>query len=397
MDRYLLGVLKLPLQHELGWNDIDYGNIVVAFQGAYAVGMGISGWVVDRIGTRLGYALAMVFWSLVSMGHALCSGLGSFLFARAALGFGEAGVFPASIRTVAEWFPKKERAFATGIFNAGTTVGATITSFMAPWILHRWGWRSAFVVTGALGIIWLIFWLIIYRTPDKHPGVSREELEYIRRDPQLGFVKMRWSTLLPHRQTWAFIVGKFLTDPVWWFYLFWVPDFLQRRHGLPLSGIGLPIMTIYLISDIGSVGGGWVSSRMLHYGYSVNASRKTSLLISALSVVPIVFAYRVESTWSAVLLIGLATAGHAGFSANLFTLPSDLFPQQAVGSVVGLGGMAGAIGGMLIASLVGHVLEWTGSYFIPFLIASSAYIFAVLLIHILVPQFEPAEIPAVLN
>jgi ACS family hexuronate transporter-like MFS transporter len=397
MDRQLLGVLKTLLQHDLGWNDIDYGNIVVAFQGAYAVGMAVSGWVVDRIGTRMGYALAMVFWSLVSAGHALCSSLGSFLVARSALGFGEAGVFPASVRTVAEWFPKKERALATGIFNAGTTVGASVTPFMATWIVHRWGWRWAFVVTGALSAVWLVFWLAIYRKPEEHPRVSREELEYIRRDPQPPLTKMQWSKLLPHRQTWAFVLGKFLTDPIWWFYLFWVPDFLQRRHGLPLTSIGLPIMTIYLISDIGSVGGGWISSRMLHAGHSVNRSRKTSMLISAVSVIPIVFAYRIDGMWSAVFLIGLAAAGHAGFSANLFTLPSDLFPQQAVGSVVGLGGMAGAIGGMLIAGLVGHVLQWTGSYLIPFLLAGAAYLIALAVIHVLVPHFEPAKIAVEAN
>jgi ACS family hexuronate transporter-like MFS transporter len=392
MDRQLLGVLKTLLQHDLGWNEIDYGYIVMAFQGAYALGMVVSGWVTDRIGTRLGYALAMVFWSLVSMGHALCHSFASFLFARSALGFGEAGVFPASIRTVAEWFPKKERALATGIFNAGTTVGASITPLIAPWIADHWGWRWAFVITGALGGVWLAFWLIIYRKPEEHPRVSKAELEYIRRDPQSPPAKMAWSRILPHRQTWAFVLGKFLTDPIWWFYLFWVPDFLQRRHGLPLTGIGLPIMTIYLISDIGSVGGGWISSRMLHRGHGVNLSRKISMLLSALCVLPIVFAYRIESMWSAVLVIGLAAAGHAGFSANLFTLPSDLFPSQAVGSVVGFGGMAGAIGGMLIAALVGHILQWTGSYLVPFLMAGSAYLIALAAIHILVPHYQPANI-----
>jgi len=397
MDRQLLGVLKTLLQHDLGWNDIDYGNIVVAFQGAYALGMVVSGWVVDRVGTRLGYALAMVFWSLVSMGHALCTSFGSLVLARSALGFGEAGVFPASIRTVAEWFPKKERALATGIFNAGTTVGASITPFLATWTVRQWGWRSAFVITGALGAVWLVFWLIIYRKPDQHPRVSRAELEYIRGDPQPPPVKMKWAKLLPHRQTWAFILGKFLTDPIWWFYLFWVPDFLQRRHGLPLTGIGLPIMTIYLISDVGSVGGGWISSRLLHSGHSVNRSRKTSMLLCALTVLPIVFAYRIGGMWSAVFVIGLAAAGHQGFAANLFTLPSDLFPEQAVGSVVGIGGMAGAIGGMLIAGLVGHILQWTGSYLVPFLIAGSAYLLALTVIHLLVPDFHPAKVSAGTN
>jgi MFS transporter, ACS family, hexuronate transporter len=397
MDRQLLGVLKTLLQRELGWNEIDYGYIVMAFQGAYALGMVVSGWVTDRIGTRLGYALAMVFWSLVSAGHALCTTFGSFLLARSALGFGEAGVFPASIRTVAEWFPKKERALAIGIFNSGTTVGASVTPLVTPWIVAQWGWRWTFVITGALSGVWLIFWLMIYGKPEEHPRVSKAELEYIRRDPQAPPAKMAWAKLLPHRQTWAFVLGKFLTDPIWWFYLFWVPDFLQRRHGLPLTGIGLPIMTIYLISDIGSVGGGWISSRMLHMGYGVNVSRKSSMLLCSLCVVPIVFAYRIESMWTAVVVIGLAAAGHAGFSANLFTLPSDLFPPQAVGSVVGIGGMAGAIGGMLIAGLVGYILQWTGSYVVPFLMAGSAYLIALTVIHMLVPHYQTANVVTLVN
>ena len=392
MDRQVLGVLKTTLQHDLGWNDIDYGNLVVIFQGAYAVGMVMAGRLVDRLGTRLGYALAMVFWSLASMGHAIGSSFGSFVIARFALGLGESGVFPASIKTIAEWFPKKERALATGIFNAGTTVGASITPLVVPWIAIHWGWRWAFLITGALGFLWLVFWLLFYRKPDEHSRVSKAELEYIRCDPQAPITKMKWAKLLPHRPTWAFVLGKFMTDPIWWFYLFWVPDFLQRRHGLVLTKIGVPILVIYLISDIGSVGGGWLSSRMIHRGVSVNVARKVTMLLCALSVIPIVFAYRIESMWGAALLIGLAAAGHQGFSANLFTLTSDLFPAQAVGSVVGIGGTAGALGGMLIAGIVGHVLQWTGSYKVPFLMAGSAYLLALAAIHLLTPEFQPARI-----
>lgn len=392
MDRQVLGVLKTTLQHDLGWNEIDYGNLVFAFQGAYAVGMVVVGGLVDRLGTRLGYALAMVFWSLASMGHAIGSSFASFAIARSALGFGEAGVFPASIKTVAEWFPKKERALATGIFNAGTNAGAIVTPFIVPWISTHWGWRWAFVVTGALGFVWLVFWLILYRKPEEHPQCSAEELSYIRSDPPEPATKIKWARLLPYRQTWAFVLAKFMTDPIWWFYLFWVPDFLQRRHGLVLTQIGWPIAAIYVLGDAGSVLGGGMSSWLIHRGNSINASRKIALLVSALLVVPIVFASRVDGLWAAVLLIGFAAAGHQGFSANLFTLTSDLFPKQAVGSVVGLGGMAGAIGGMLIAKIVGHVLQWTGSYLVPFLIAGSAYLLALGVVHLLTPRLEPVVI-----
>jgi len=392
MDRQVLGVLKTTLQHDLGWNEIDYSNLVSAFQLAYAAGMVLVGRLIDRLGTRLGYALAMAFWSLASMAHALGSPFTGFAIARASLGFGEAGVFPASIKTVAEWFPKKERALATGIFNAGTNVGAIITPLIVPWITLHWGWRWAFIITGAIGFVWIVFWLLLYRKPEEHPHVSKAELAYIRSDPAEPAGKIKWARLLPHRQTWAFVLGKFMTDPIWWFYLFWVPDFLQRQHGLSLMQIGLPIVVIYLIADVGSVLGGWISSALIHRGKTVNIARKAAMLLCAISVTPIVFAYRIESMWGAVLLIGLAAAAHQGFSANLFTLSSDMFPAQAVGSVVGIGGMAGAIGGMLIAKAVGYTLQWTGSYMVPFLIAGSTYLLALAVIQILVPRLEPAKI-----
>ena len=392
MDRQVLGILKGTLQHDLGWNDIDFGNLVLAFQGFYAIGMVVVGWVIDRLGTRLGYALSMIFWSLASMGHALASSFTSFIVARSALGLGEAGVFPASIKTVAEWFPKKERALATGIFNAGTKVGAIVTPFVVAFITGRWGWRWAFLITGASGFVWLVFWLLLYRRPEEHPRVSKAELAYIRSDPQPPTAKIAWARLIPHRQTWAFVVGKFMTDPIWWFYLFWIPDFLQRKHGLNLMNIRLPIVVIYVIADVGSVAGGWFSSWLIHRGRTVNVARKSALLVCALCVIPVVFAYNMQSLWGAVLLIGLAAAAHQGFSANLFTLTSDTFPAQAVGSVVGMGGMAGAIGGMLIATIVGHALQWTGSYMIPFLMAGSAYVLALAAIQLLVPRLEPADI-----
>ncbi len=353
MDRQVLGVLKTTLQHDLGWNEIDYSNLVFVFQGTYAVGMVVVGRLVDHLGTRLGY-------------------------------------FPASIKTVAEWFPSKERALATGIFNAGTNIGAILTPLIVPWITIHWGWRLAFVATGALGFVWLVFWLLLYRPPESHPRLSKAELEYIASDRQQVVPQIQWLELLPHPQTWAFAVGQFTIDPIWWFLLFWIPDFLQRNHGLKLMQLGLPIMVIYLLAHVGSVAGGWLSSWMIHRGHSVNMARKSAMLICALVVVPIAFAYRIESIWGVVLLIGLAAAAHQGFSANLFTLTSDLFPAQAVGSVVGIGGMAGAI--VVMAKIVGYVLQWTGSYKIPFLIAGSAYFLALALVQVLSPRLDPARI-----
>ncbi|MFZ0522368.1 MAG: MFS transporter [Candidatus Acidiferrales bacterium] len=394
MDRQVLGVLKGTLQHDLGWNDIDYGNLVFAFQAAYAAGMIFVGRLIDRLGTRVGYAVAMVFWSLASMGHAIANSLAGFMVARCALGFGEAGVFPASIKCVAEWFPKKERALATGIFNAGTNIGAIITPLVVPWIVVHWGWRWAFICTGALGFAWLILWLLLYRKPREHSLCTESEREYIESDAEIAQGKIRWAQLLPHRQMWAFAAGKFMIDPIWWFYLFWIPDYLQREHGLHLTQIGLPILVIYVISDAGSVAGGWLSSNLIRRGFSVNAARKSAMLVCALSVLPIAIVYRISGLWPATLVIGLAAAGHQGFSANLFTLASDLFPSRAVGSVVGIGGMTGAIGGMLIAEIVGHVLQWTGSYVVPFFIAASAYLIALGFIQILSPALAPAPIGA---
>ena len=394
MDRQVLAVLKGPLQHEFGWNDIDYGNLVFAFQAAYATGMIFVGRLIDRVGTRAGYALAMVFWSLASMGHAIANSFASFAIARLLLGFGEAGVFTASIKSVAEWFPRKERALATGIFNAGTNVGAIIAPLIVPWIALRLGWRWAFLLTGSLGFAWLILWLSIYRKPEQHPGCTNQERTYIQSDQPEPPGKIKWTQLLPLRQTWTVAAGKFVTDPIWWFYLFWIPDYLQREHGLHLTQIFLPILVIYAISDLGSVAGGWLSSILIRRQFSVNAARKSAMFVCAMSVVPVAIVFRTSGLWPATLLIGLAAAGHQGFSANLYTLTSDLFPSRAVASVTGIGGMAGAIGGMLIAEIVGHVLQWTGSYMIPFLMAASAYLLALLLIHALSPRLVPARIPS---
>lgn len=392
LDRQVIATLKPTLQVELGWNEIDYSNIVFAFQMAYAIALLLVGRVMDWLGTRKGFSLAVIFWSLAAMGHALVSTVTGFSIARFLLGLGEAGNFPASIKTVAEWFPKKERALATGIFNAGTNVGVIVAAFSVPWIALHLGWRWTFLVTGAVGFVWLAFWLALYRRPEEHPRLSERELSYIRSDPPESTAKVPFARLLPHRQMWAFAIGKFLTDPIWWFYLFWLPDFLNKKFGLDLKNIGLPLMTVYIIADIGSVAGGWLSSSLIKRGWSVNAGRKTAMLLCALCVTPIVFASSVDNQWVAVLIVGIAAAAHQGWSANIFTTASDMFPKQAVGSVVGLGGMAGAIGGMLIAKAAGYVLEFTGSYVPLFLIAGSVYLIALLVIHLLAPRLEPASV-----
>jgi ACS family hexuronate transporter-like MFS transporter len=313
------------------------------------------------------------------------------------LGLGEAGNFPAAIKTVAEWFPKKERALATGIFNSGTNVGALATPLLVPWITLAWGWQAAFIVTGLIGFIWLAFWLLLYRKPEEHPSLSKAELDYIRSDPPEPTVKIALSRLFPHKQTWAFALGKFLTDPIWWVYLFWLPDFLNKKHGLSLKDFGLPLAVIYIVADIGSIGGGWLSSTLIKRGWSINKSRKTAMLVCALLVMPIVFTAQTSNLWVAVLLISLAAAAHQGWSANIFTMASDMFPKQAVGSVVGIGGMAGAVGGMLISRVVGEILQRTGSYVPIFIIAGSAYLIALAVIHFFSPRLEPAKLEDATN
>lgn len=417
IDRQVIGILKPTLATEFGWTENDYGWIVFAFQTAYAMGMLFVGRLMDRIGTKRGFSVSIIVWSIGAMLHAWAVPIGAvvigvigaifgweasaiafsvsvvgFMIARFVLGIGEAGNFPASIKTVAEWFPKKERALATGIFNAGTNVGALVTPLIVPWIAYTYGWYEAFIATGAIGFFWLVFWLIIYRRPDEHPGLSAAELDYINSDKEEILPKIPWAKLFPHRQTWAFAIGKLMTDPIWWVYLFWLPDFLNKKHGLDLKTFGIPLAVIYIIADVGSVGGGWISSAFIKRGWNLNKSRKTAMLICALAVVPIVFASMTSSLWISVVLIGIAAAAHQGWSANLFTLTSDMFPRQAVGSVVGIGGMAGAIGGMFIAKLVGWILDATGSYVPIFAIAASAYLIALLIIHVLAPKLEPAEL-----
>jgi ACS family hexuronate transporter-like MFS transporter len=415
IDRQVIGILKPTLQEEFVFDERAYAAIVFSFQAAYAIGLLLAGRLMDRIGVRLGFALAVIVWSLGAIAHAMADwfpwlklptisidpaaivllggATAGFAIARVILGLGEAGNFPASIKTVAEWFPKKERALATGIFNSGTNIGALATPLLVPWITLIWGWQWAFISTGLLGFVWVAFWFIAYRAPELHPRVSPAELAHIQSDPPESTESITWGRLLPHRQTWAFALGKFFTDPIWWLYLFWVPDFLQKNHGLDLKTMGLPLVIIYLVADVGSIGGGWLSSHFLKTGWSPNASRKTALLICALAVVPIIFAAKTTNLWIAVALVSLAAAAHQGWSANLFTLTSDMFPKQAVGSVVGIGGMAGSIGGMLIALIVGEILQRTAGNYVPiFIIAGTAYLFALLVIHLLAPSLEPARL-----
>jgi MFS transporter, ACS family, hexuronate transporter len=395
LDRQVIATLKGTLQTAGVWDEIGYSWVVFAFQTAYAIGLLIAGRVMDWLGTRKGFSLSVLIWSLAAMGHALVSTVVGFSVARFALGLGEAGNFPACIKTVAEWFPKKERALATGIFNAGTNVGVLVAAVSVPWLTFNYGWRWTFVITGLTGFAWLALWLAFYRPPEEHASLTPAELSYIRSDAVESEAPVPWRAVLPYRQTWAFAIGKFMTDPIWWIYLFWLPDFLQKSYHIDLKNIGLPLITVYLIADVGSVAGGWISSAMIKRGVTINRARKTAMLICALAVVPVVFAAKASNVWVAVLLVGLAAAAHQGWSANIFTTSSDMFPRKAVGSVVGIGGMAGAVGGMLISKVVGYILQSTGSYVPIFIIAGSAYLLALAVIHLLAPRLEPVPLSGV--
>lgn len=392
IDRQVLGILAPVLQQEIGWSEAEYGFIVTAFQAAYALGLLLVGRMMDVFGTKVGYSLAMIVWSIAAMGHALARSAFGFGVARFSLGLGESGNFPAAIKTVAEWFPKKERAFATGIFNAGSNVGAVVAPLLVPWITLKWGWQEAFIATGLIGFIWLIFWWRLYEVPDQQKKLSKAELDFIRSDAPESMEKIPWRKLITYRETLAFSIGKFLTDPVWWFYLYWVPLFLNRTYGLTLDKIGLPLVVIYLLADVGSIGGGWLSSAFIKHGWSVNKARKSAMLICAICVTPIVFVSQASNVWVAVALLGLATAAHQGWSANLFTTASDMFPRRAIGSVVGVGGMAGSVGGMLVSTSAGLILQFTGSYMSLFIFAGSIYLIALLVFHLLVPKLEAAKI-----
>lgn len=395
VDRQTLAFLKPTLQGEFAWSETNYADIIFWFQATYAASYLIFGRLVDRVGSRWGFAIAFGIWQLAYIVHGWASGLGGFIAARMGLGVGEGGAFPGAIKAVAEWFPKRERAFANGLFNAGTNIGAVVTPLLIPMIvLSMGGWREAFFIVGAAGLIWLPIWIIMYRRPREKAGVSESELAWIEQDPADPPVRISWLQLLRYRETWAYALGKFLIDPIWWMFLFWLPDFLGKRYGLDLKTFGPPVVAIYLLSDVGSVSGGWLSSQFMKMGWSINRARKTTMLICAICALPVAFAANASSLWVAVAIIGLATAAHQGFSATLYTLPADVFPRAAVGSVVGIGGMIGGVGGMVFSKYTGAVLDQLGTYTPIFIVAASAYTLALIAVHLLTPRMEPVKIEA---
>jgi MFS transporter, ACS family, aldohexuronate transporter len=391
IDRQVLGLLKPVLEKELGWTEASYGWIVFAFQLAYALMMPLAGRLIDYLGTRLGYLIAVILWSIAAAAHALASSAFGFGVARFALGFSESANFPAAIKTVATWFPQRERALATGIFNSGSNIGALLAPLAVPYLAVHYGWRSAFIATGAMGILWIVVWLWLYREPGEHPLLSAKEYDLIRSgDDAQPRQRIPYRLLLTNRAAWAFLIGKFLTDPVWWFYLFWLPGFLNQTYHVDLSNLGPPLVVIYTASMVGSIGGGWISSAMIKRGWTVNRARKTAMLICAVAVTSAIFVGQTGGNlWLAVTLVSIAAAAHQGWSANIFSLPSDVFPQSAVASVVGLGGMGGAVGGLLVSPAIGYWLDWSHDAYGPlFVVAGTLYLIALLIIHLLVPNLQ---------
>jgi len=393
VDRQVLGILAPHLQKVIGWSEVEYGYIVTAFQVAYALGLAVFGRLIDQFGTKIGYAAAIFLWSLAAMAHAAVRSVFGFGAARFALGLGESGNFPSAIKAVAEWFPRKERALATGLFNAGTNMGIIIAAGVVPWLTVTFGWPAAFLATGAFGFVCFALWLVLYEVPERKKNLRPRERAHIASDPpEPAPERIPWLRLLRYRQTWAIVIGKFLTDPIWWFYLYWLAKFMNAKFGLTLTGLALPLVAVYLLADVGSIGGGWLSSAFIKRGWTVNNARKRVMLLCALSVVPVMTAPRATAVWQAVLLVALAGAAHQAWSANIFTFASDMFPKKAVGSVTGLGGMAGATGGILFSSTAGHILQATGSYAVHFLIAGSAYLLALGIIQLLAPRLSPASL-----
>jgi len=399
IDRQILSLLKPILDEQLHWTNAEFGLVNSAFQGAYGVSLLIFGWLIDKYGTKIGYAISIAAWSLAAMGHALVGSVGGFLWARVALGLGEGGNFPAAIKATAIWFPKKERALATSLFNSGANVGAILAPAIVPWLAFKFGWQSAFLAAGAIGFLWLFLWMPWFETPDKKPALSKEELAWIQSDrEEVQAQKIPWGQLLGYRQTWGFILPKLITDPVWWFFLIWLPDFFKQTRGLDIKKSWVLLVTIYSIVTVLSIAGGWVTGHLAKRGWSINRARKAGMLLFALCVVPIV-AVTGASDWGAVLLIGLAGAAHQAFSANLFTTVSDSFPKQAVASVIGIGGMAGALGGMLFPIITGMLLDSykasgnvAAGYGILFAFCAGAYLFSLILLQLLNPSLEPVQI-----
>jgi MFS transporter, ACS family, hexuronate transporter len=389
-----LGLLKPTFEKELGWTESDFSWLIFAFSAAYALMLPVAGRIIDWVGTRLGYALAVVIWGLASMSHALAGNAMQFALARFGLGIGEAANFPAAIRTIADWFPRRERALATGIFNSGSNVGAIVAPLMVPFVALHFGWRAAFVVTGGLDFLWLAVWLSFYRQPKDHPRLSKEEFGFIESDHEEPARGVAYFSLLKQPAAWAFLAAKFMTDPVWYFYLYWLPGFLNATYGLDLAHLGLPLIAVYFAADFGSIGGGWLSSRFLARGWTVNRARKTAMFVCAGCVLPVSgLMFTGSHLWAAVALIALAASAHQGWSANLYTFASDAFPRSTVASVVGLGGFGGAVGGMLVAPAIGYWLDFSHKSYGPiFFIAGTAYLFALGAVQLLVPRIEQVEL-----
>ena len=399
IDRQVIGLLKPTLEVEFGWSEKDYANIVMAFTAAYALGLLVFGRIIDRIGTKMGFSISIVFWSIAACLHGVVKTTFGFGVARAALGLGESGNFPAAIKTVAEWFPKKERALATGIFNSGANIGAVFAPILVPTILALYGWQEAFIITGAIGFVWLIFWLYYYEIPTRHKKVTEAELAHIHSDNEEDTSNEKpitWGTLFRVRQTYVFIAGKLLTDPIWWFFLFWLPSYFSTSFSLDLKKPGWPLVIIYMATSIGSIGGGYLSSYFIQKGWPVYKARKTAMFIFALCVLPIMSAKYATNMWVAVALISLAAAAHQAWSANIFTVASDMFPKKAISSVVGIGGMAGSVGGFLFPDFVGYILETyrqlgdsTAGYNIIFFVCGLMYMLAWAIMHFISPKMTP--------
>jgi MFS transporter, ACS family, hexuronate transporter len=390
LDRMVMGILATDLQKLYAITDVQYGYIQSAFALSYAAGQLICGGLLDLVGVKLGFAIALAGWSLASIAHAFARGAWSFGLARGALGICESPNFPAATKTLSEWFPKRERAFAFGFVNAGTNMGAILAPLAVPWLATNYGWQWAFVGTGAIGLLWLFFWIPLYKSPEKHPRVSPAELAHIQSDPPEPAVHVPWVRLFGYKEAWAFAIGKFLTDSMWWFFMTWFPKFLNTQHGLNLLQIGVPLVVIYLMADAGSIAGGWLSSSMIKRGVTVNRARKTALFICALGVVPIMFSQNIKNLWLGVVILGLATASHQGFSSNLYTLVSDMFPKRSVASVAGFGGTAGYLGASIFQVFVGYMVQGKGNYLVPFIIVGCAYLVAFGVIQLLAPNIQPA-------
>jgi ACS family hexuronate transporter-like MFS transporter len=405
-DRSLMGVMSPELIEWFGWTKQDYSNVIIAFQVAYAIGLLSMGGLIDRLGTKKGYLASIGIWSIFGMLHATIGrgfSLIGFMLARFGLGIGESGNFPAAIKTTAEWFPKKDRAFATGIFNAATSIGAIAAPFVIGAIVYWTGgergqgdlvnWRIPFLITGGLSAIWIFIWYRTYKKPEKHPKVTKEELEYINSDSEEESVKkLPWAKVLPKRQTWAFSLAK-VTDAVWWFYLFWGAIFLADKFGIDIKHMGLPFLIIYLIADSGSIFGGWLSGAFIRKGWSINKARKVTLLVCAILILPVSMVAVTDNQWIAIFLIALGAAGHQAWSANIFTLVSDVFPKKATASVVGIGGMVGAVAGIISNVILGSVLDNADNtgFFWAFMIAGSAYLVILIFVHLLMPKMTPLD------